>query len=170
MGGFSLTKKAGDTFAICALVILSTSVFVMTNKYSVSSGSKIVNAYLRDEVIYQMAPKTNRTYVFYTEEHVNNFSDYNDYLIGKPLNITEVYDIANKKFVSLTNPKYVEVTSANAKLLLGPIVVNINNGYIDVLGERSQHNYCSIMKPTNQSNWPLTCAPNYFRVVIEVEK
>ena len=169
MTGFSLKKRAGDTYVVCALAVLMTSVFAGTNTLSSSGVNKVVNAYLREETIFQMKIDKDQTYVFYTYEHINNENKATAYPYIK-WNTNEfgaVIDINSKKELSLKKAELILVERKNAHLLQGPIVVQISGGFVDVIAEKSKHNYCSLMKPTNQTNWPLTCAPNYFRVLIE---
>lgn len=139
-----LRKKSGDVYAICATVILATAVFSMSIG-KINSANLEVHVYVRDTVVYEMPLAKDQIYVFY-----------------KPADATNE-DVADAP----ADYSLVELSENEGQYLLGPITVSVENKKIDVLKETSAHHYCSIMPATGQANWSLTCAPNFFRVVIE---
>ncbi|NLI94465.1 MAG: hypothetical protein GX350_01465 [Erysipelotrichaceae bacterium] len=172
MAHISLKKRPGDTYAVLAMLLLITTTFVGLSKSSTGSGPKVVNAYIRDSVVYQMSPAVDRTYIFHTSEHLENINEYSNYLLIENDEVPQISEITSRgvyKDYNATNIEFINLDDKEGHLLQGPIVVSIEGGFVDVIAETSQHNYCSLMKATDQLNWPLTCAPNFFRVVIEVQ-
>lgn len=145
MGKISLHKRSGDIYAICGVVLLTASVFSSTFR-RLGSNDLEVRAYIRDKVVSTLNIHVNKVYVFVAPEHFDQIPSFNP-----------AYDV-------------IKLDESDGQYLLGPITVEIKNQTIDVLSETSQKNYCSIMAPTSQPNWPLTCAPNRFRIVIEAKR
>lgn len=142
-----LNKKSGDIYALCGVLILTSAVFSYSTS-NVNASDLRVHVYVRDDIVYEMPLSQDQVYIFYKSADAGS-SD-----------VTE----------ASTSDYLVELDDEYGRYLLGPITVEVKDRKIDVLKETSEHHYCALMPATGQANWSLTCAPNFFRVVIEGQK
>lgn len=62
-------------------------------------------------------------------------------------------------------PNSIKISNKNK--LLGDLIIEIKNGYVQIVKETSPNHICSNQGSINKVNVPLTCAPNYVIVRIE---
>ncbi|MGI6713467.1 MAG: NusG domain II-containing protein [Bacilli bacterium] len=149
MAKFRLFKTPADTYLLSGLLILGSLSFHLVKKVrQPASGELVANVYVINQKVHTLSLKMPRLTVYYDAEKPESIEPHR-------LDLEHQYD-------------YVPLSAPYGEMLLGPITVEVKEGKVAVIEETSKHHYCRIQGATNTPNWPITCAPNYFVIIVEV--
>lgn len=147
MGKFSLYKTKADIYFLSGLLIVGSLAFNLVQKARTTSDNLVANVYITSAQVDQLSLKFDGKYLYYDEARPEQ--------------------IVNYRVEEQDEREYRPLGAPYGEKLLGPITVEVKDGKVAVIDETSDHHYCRIQGWTDTANWPITCAPNYFVIIIE---